>query len=387
MNGERRPDIAIFGSFRATGGTYRRLTNQIHVWHRLGYRVDLVAFRRGVMFYADEMPDSVRFVDLGTRGKLPTLFALWRYLRRVQPEVVLSIMHLGNTVLARCIDLPGVTSRCFLSVPNTYGESGKANSPGRRRRKFRQIRRLYPRAAGVIAVSEGVRDDLERTVGLRGARLHTIYNGSIGHNLAERAREPVSHPWLAAPDRPVFLSAGGLRLQKDFATLLRAFAGVRAERPARLIIVGEGPERANLEVLVNELGLDADVDLPGFVDNPYAWMARADVFVLSSRWEGLVNVVAEALGVGVPVVSTDCPSGPREILGQGRYGRLVPMADPEALAAAMAATLDDGGPVFDRDEAVRPFTAEYAARAYLDAFGLDRHTAAGHCARPGRSPR
>lgn len=371
--GGHRPDIAIFGSFRATGGTYRRLTNQIHVWHRLGYRVDLVAFRRGVMFYADEMPSSVRFVDLRTSGKLPTLFALWRYLRRERPEVVLSIMHLGNTVLARCVNLPGVKSRCFLSVPNTYGESGKASTPSRRRQKFRQIRRLYPRAHGVIAVSAGVRRDLVETVGLREARLHTIYNGSIGHDLAERAREPVDHPWLAEHDLPVFLAAGGLRLQKDFATLLRAFALVRREQPARLIIIGEGPERAHLEELVRELGLGADVAMPGFVHNPYAWMARADVFVLSSRWEGLVNVVAEALGVGVPVVATDCPSGPREILADGRYGRLVPMADPEALARAMATTLADGGPAFERAEAVRPFTAEYAARAYLRAFGLIRH--------------
>lgn len=374
MTGElARPDIAIFGSFRATGGTYRRLTNQIHVWDRLGYRVDLVAFRDGVMFYADEMPASVRFVHLRTHGKLPTLFALWRYLARERPRVVLSIMHLGNIVLARCARLPGVRSRVFLSVPNTYGESGKAASPMRRRQKFRQIRRLYPRADGVIAVSAGVRRDLVETVGLRGARLHTIYNGSIGHDLAARARAAVDHPWLTRHDHPVFLAAGGLRLQKDFATLLQAFARVRAHRRARLIIIGEGPERTNLEALIDELEIADDVDLPGFVTNPYAWMAKADVFVLSSRWEGLVNVVAEALGVGVPVVATDCPSGPREILADGRYGRLVPMADPAALAAAMEATLDDGGPDFDRREAVQPFTADHAARAYLEAFGLDRH--------------
>lgn len=369
----RRPDIAIFGSFRATGGTYRRLTNQIQVWHRLGYQVDIVAFRRGDLFYADEMPSSVRFVDLGTCGKWPTTFALWRYLRQQRPEVAMAIMHLGNMVLARCATLPGVVTRCFLSVPNTYGESGKASTPARRQRKFRQIRRLYPKAHGVIAVSEGVRRDLEETVGLRCVNLTTIYNGSIGEDLAKRAREPADHPWLHERDVPVFLAAGGLRLQKDFATLLRAFRQALKSRPARLIIIGEGPERANLEALIDELGLGCAVDLPGFVNNPYAWMARADVFVLSSRWEGLVNVVAEALGVGIPIVSTDCPSGPREILRDGRYGRLVPVADPASLAAAMVATLDDGGPDFDRAEAVQPFTADYAARAYLKVFGLERH--------------
>lgn len=372
-----RPDIAIFGSFSATGGTYRRLTNQILVWHRLGYRVDLVAFRDGVKFYADEMPAAVRFVELGTHGKLPTLLALWRYLRRERPRAVLSIMHLGNIVLARCARLPGVVSRCYLSVPNTYGESGKKTNAASRRRKFRQIQRLYPRADGVITVSDGVRHDLETNVGLTDATIHTIYNGSIGEDLVARSRAVIDHPWLKNGDRPVFLAAGGLRLQKDFVTLLRAFAVVRESRPARLIIIGEGPERANLEALVAELGLEDDVDMPGFVTNPYAWMARADVFVLSSRWEGLVNVVAEALGVGIPIVSTDCPSGPREILADGRYGRLVPVADPPALAAAMSQTLADGGPDFDREEAVRPFTAEYAARAYLRVLGLDQ---------PGASP-
>lgn len=380
MSPWRRPDIAIFGSFSPTGGTYRRLTNQIRVWHRLGYRVDLVAFRGGVLFYPDEMPDSVRFVDLGTTGKLATALALWRYLRRERPAVAMSIMHLGNTVLARCARWPGVISRCYLSVPNTYGQSAKETTAARRRRKFRQIRRLYPRVSGVIAVSEGVRRDLEETIGLRGVPVHTVYNGSIGEDLAERAREPVDHPWLDRQAPPVFLAAGGLRLQKDFATLLAAFARVRAAQPARLIIIGEGPERANLEALVRQLGIEDDVDLPGFVANPYAWMARSDVFVLSSRWEGLVNVVAEALGVGIPIVATDCPSGPREILADGRYGRLVPVGDTAALAAAMAETLNHGGPEFDREEAVRPFTAEHAARAYLEVFRL---AAPGSSARSG----
>jgi glycosyltransferase involved in cell wall biosynthesis len=157
----------------------------------------------------------------------------------------------------------------------------------------------------------------------------------------------------------VLVAVGRLHEQKDFQTLLRAFALVRARRSARLIILGEGPERPALEAGVAKLGLTEDVDLPGFVPNPYAFMAGASQFVLSSRYEGLPTVLIEAMACGCPVVSTDCPSGPGEILDNGKYGRLVPVGDAAALAEAMEATLD-----------APPPAAELKARA--DLFHIDR---------------
>lgn len=365
------PDIALFGVFRPWGGTYRRLMNQIHVWHREGWRVELVTFRDGEMFYPDEMPEGIACVHLGTRGKLTTAWALWRYLRRRRPRVMLSVNHISNVVLARVARLPETGTRRFLSVPNTFGESEKLGAePRRRAQKFREIRRLYPRSDGVIAVSNGVRDDLIHNVGLKGVPVQRIYSGSVAQPTLERAHEPVEHPWLTEKTAPVVLSAGRLVPQKDYATLLHAFARLRARRPARLIILGRGREQENLEALAEELGIAEDVDFPGFTPNPYAWMARADVFALSSRWEGLVNVVMEALGLGVPVVATDCPSGPREILADGRYGVLTPMKDPEALAEGLDRVLRGEGPSFEREEAVGRFRAETAARAYLAFFGL-----------------
>ncbi|MCH8504966.1 MAG: glycosyltransferase [Ectothiorhodospiraceae bacterium] len=365
------PDIALFGMFRPWGGTYRRLMNQIHVWTRDGWSVELVTFRDGEMFYPDEMPSSVQCVHLGTRGKLATTLALWRYLRRRRPQVILSVNHISNVILAQVGRLPDTGTRRFLSVPNTFGESDKlAAEPQRREQKFKEIRRLYPRSDGVIAVSDGVRDDLLNNVGLRGVTVERIYSGSVAQVTLERAGEPVDHPWLADKTCPVILSAGRLVPQKDYATLLRAFARLRERREARLIIVGKGRDQEELEALSKELGIQDAVDLPGFVDNPYAWMARSDVFALSSRWEGLVNVVMEALGLGVPIVSTDCPSGPREILAGGRYGILVPMKDPDALAEGIDRTLRGEAPQFNREDAVRPFRAETAAQAYLDFFGL-----------------
>ncbi|WP_253475324.1 glycosyltransferase [Natronocella acetinitrilica] len=366
-------DIAIFGMFRPWGGTYRRLMNQIHVWTQQGWRIELVTFRDGEMFYPDEMPDSVRCVHLGTRGKFTTTLALWRYLRREQPRVILSVNHISNVILAQTGFLPDTGVKRFLSVPNTFGESEKlAEEPRRREQKFKEIRRLYPRSDGVIAVSDGVRDDLLNTVGLKGVTVERIYSGSVAQVTLNRAKEPVDHPWLTDKTCPVILSAGRLVPQKDYATLIRAFAKLRQRREARLIIVGKGRDQEQLEALAGELGVAEHMDLPGFVSNPYAWMARADVFALSSRWEGLVNAVMEALGIGTPIVSTDCPSGPREILAGGRYGILVPMRDPDALADGIDQTLRGEVPQFDHKEAVKPFRAETAAQAYLDFFGLDQ---------------
>ncbi|MDF1614758.1 glycosyltransferase [Desulfurivibrio dismutans] len=368
---EQPPDIVLFGIFRSWGGTYRRLMNQIHVWLAMGLQVELVTFRDGEMFYPDEMPASVRLVHLDTSHRLTTILALWRYLRRRQPRVILSVNHISNMILARTGYLPGVITRRYLSVPNTFGQSEKRlDSPRKREQKFREIRAAYPKADGVIAVSDGVRDDLRDNIGLTGVHIERIYSGSVAPGNLARAKESVDHPWLVKKELPVVLSVGRLVPQKDYPMLLRAFALVVKEHPARLLILGKGREQPALERLAVELGISQWVDMPGFAGNPYAYMARADVFALSSRWEGLVNVVMEALGVGTPIVSTDCPSGPREILAGGRYGILVPMQDEQAMAEGILRVLRGEAPRFDYTEAVRPFMAETAARAYLDFFGI-----------------
>ncbi|MEX1081493.1 MAG: glycosyltransferase [Halofilum sp. (in: g-proteobacteria)] len=366
------PDIAIFGDWASAGGVSRRLTNQIRVWDELGYTIELVAFRDGVKFYPDEQPDALRFKHLGTRTKWATLVALWWYLRRSRPTVVLSASHLANIIVAACAFLPGVRARRYLSVPNTVGQAHRKTSQRKLRKKAVQVRLFYPCADGVVAVSEGVKQDLIDVVGLKGVDVQVIYNGTIAPLLFERARELPPHAWFQTHNLPVIVAVGRLSQQKDYSTLIRAFSRVRKVIRARLVIVGEGKDRGALEALVGELHLEADVALPGFAENPYAWIAHADVFTLSSRWEGLVNVVIEALALGVPIVSTDCPSGPREILDGGRYGELVPVGDYEELAAALVRALQDKTPGVDRSEGVKPFFAEYAAREYLRYFQLDR---------------
>jgi glycosyltransferase involved in cell wall biosynthesis len=199
-------------------------------------------------------------------------------------------------------------------------------------------RRLYPRSSAVIAVSNAVADDLS-SCGIPRPQIRVIHNPVPCSLLRRLAAEPLADPWFTPGMPPVILSVGRLSLQKDYPTLLRAFAEVRRLQDCRLLILGEGEERPMLERLVADLGLGNDVRMPGFRENPFPFMARAAMLVLASAWEGLPNVLLQACVLGCPIVSTDCPGGPREILQDGRLGRLVPVGDPNALADAVAHTL------------------------------------------------
>ena len=193
-----------------------------------------------------------------------------------------------------------------------------------------------PRAAGVIGVSQGVSEDIRRAAGLKREKVHTIYNPILTEDFYRKAAAPVDDPWFV-PDRDwlTVVTVGRLTAQKDHDTLLRAIAQVKQERPVRLVVLGQGERRAELEALAQELDIGEIVEFAGFDPNPYRYIAAADVFALSSRWEGFGNVLVEALACGTKVVSTDCPSGPSEVLGKGAYGELVPVGDSGALASGI----------------------------------------------------
>ena len=228
------------------------------------------------------------------------------------------------------------------------------------------IKRFYPWADGIVVVSRGVRDDMAQLTNIPSERITVIYNPSVVKaEVLERAQAPLDHPWFLPGQPPVLLAVGRLQVQKDFPMLIRAFAQVRQTRPVRLLILGEGKQRPMLEELIKKLGLDGDVSLPGFVVNPFAYMSRASIFILSSRWEGLPTVLVEALCCGTPVISTDCPSGPREILQDGQYGQLVPVGDVVALAHAIEATLQGKTPN-PPPESWRPYDLESVLNQYID---------------------
>lgn len=290
----------------------------------------------------------LRPVLLPLRGApvLPYLDGLSRYLRQTRPSALFSAKTHANLLALWARRLAGVPTRIVISERTNLSR----DIAGPKGRKWRWgsllplVHRVYPWADAITTVSNGVADDLATCANLPRDNITTVYNPLLGAELLQKARAPLEHPWFAPGQPPVLLGAGRLVPQKDFATLIRAFARVRARRAARLMILGDGKtpdRRAALLALAEELGVAQDVALPGHQPNPFAYMARASLFVLSSAWEGLPGVLIQALACGCPVVSTDCPSGPAEILEQGRFGRLVAVGDVAALADAIVWTLDN----------------------------------------------
>ena len=359
--------IAIFVPSLGASGAERVAVNLGGALVKAGRRVDLVAAQaKGDLLH--RLPAGVRLVDLESSRVLFSLLALARYLRRERPMGLISFMDHANIVALFARALAGRSTRVVVTVHNTL--SVATATPNNRRSRLLPlfIRAFYPMADEVVAVSQGAADDLVRTAGLRADRVDVIYNPVITPQLLTARNAPPPHPWLEEGQPPVVLGVGRLTPQKDFPTLLRAFALVRRRRPARLIILGEGQDRPELEALVAQLGLGDDVTLPGYHPAVPAFMARAAVFVLSSAWEGLPTVLIEALALTRNIVSTDCPSGPREILKQGRLGRLVPMRDPDALGQAILDSLDHPA-ARASDEVLAPYTEEAAVEHYLRAVG------------------
>jgi glycosyltransferase involved in cell wall biosynthesis len=359
--------IALFVPSLGASGAERVAVNLGRALVQAGRRVDLVvAEAKGNLLH--QLPAGVRLVDLESSRVLYSLPGLVRYLRRERPFGLISFMDHANIVALLARAFASRSTHVVVTVHNTLSvATGKSNN-------FRSkllpllIRAFYPLADQVIAVSQGAADDLVRTAGLPPERVAVIYNPVITPDLLAARNAAPPHPWLEDGQSPVVLGVGRLTPQKDFPTLLRAFALVRRRRRARLIILGEGPDRPELEVLVAQLGLQDDVALPGYQPGVPAFMARAAVFVLSSAWEGLPTVLIEALALTRRIVSTDCPSGPREILQHGRLGRLVPMRDPEALGEAILTCLDRPG-TRASDAALVPYTEQAAVELYLRAVG------------------
>ena len=346
-----------------------------------GHKVDLLLFRP-VIDRPEEVPSALRFIVIKRRfansenpdvshllacRNIKTLYvtvefrltSCWRFLRALNfhpftlpnmgmfeeaqfvanyvdtenPDCIISLLPKGKvaTLLARQLhkEFPPVVS----SVNSDMG--------WRRRREVARYRHLLPSSDHIAAVSDGVRRGITQKIRVSSEKITTIYNPVDSHTLQSLATHMPNHPWLQDGGPRVILAAGRLSDVKDYPTLLRAVSRVVKSFPIRLIILGEGRQRGKLETLVRALKLEDRVSLPGYVENPYAFMSRASLFVLSSKFEGLSNVLIEALACGCPCVSTDCPSGPSEVLDRGKYGPLVPVGDHIALADAMVCVLEN----------------------------------------------
>ena len=359
MNKKR---IAFFLPNLSGGGAERVAVNLLKGMLELNIPLDLVlASAEGP--YLDQVPQEVRTVNLAAGRVIKAILPLSSYLKQARPYALIS--HLGHANVIACIakNIANTKTRLVLVEHNTLSNTKSKLARSRFVGPF--MKYLYPQSDAIVGVSQGVSADLQSQLDLPVGRVATIYNPVIDNELITRSKTSVDHPWFRKGAPPVFLTAGRLSAQKDFTTLIKAFAILRKQVLARLIILGEGECRDELESLIDNLGITNDVSMPGFYDNPYSYMNRATAFVLSSRWEGLPTVLIEAMACGCPVISTDCLSGPSEILESGTYGLLVPIGDTLALSKAMLQVLDFP---LNRDVLVKRgmyFSHERAVSEYL----------------------
>lgn len=364
--------IAILLPDLHAGGAERVCVNLANELARRGFSVDLVLMQaQGALLHQVDV--GVRVVDLRASRVRNSVRPLAAYMARYRPTALLAnmwplpVIALVARTLARC------RTRIIGVAHTTWSRSELFAVPSTRVAIKLSMRLFYPRLDGMVGVSNGVAHDLSRISGLPRERITTIYNPIAGAPPKASPPEVLPKDWAEGGHAKV-LAVGTLKAIKDFPTLLHAFARLRETRDARLLILGEGDERNRLEGLVAALGLGEFVTMPGFALDTRPYYAAADLFVLSSTGEGLPTVMVEALEQGIPVVSTDCPSGPREILEDGKYGTLVPVGDVQALANAMEGALSRK---HDREALKRraqDFHVDKAVNAYLDLFQQNKRT-------------
>ncbi len=364
--------IAFFGFRGGAGGISNVMLNLINTSSSLVRRVDVLLNNPDIP-ELEMLAPEVRVVRLSKRPEGPSaIWSLKNYMERAHPKVILTNRERANRTLALATLFSHHRPKMVFRVGMPITTALKRRGPIKRFLRQKAITWSYGKADLIIANSKKVAEDVSYVTGISPKKIKVLKNPTISPRIYELSMANCPHRWLREPsDLKVILAIGRLARQKDLPTLIRAFSLVlKEEREARLIILGEGKERGHLEGLVEELGLSGKVDLPGFTHNPFSYLARASCFVLSSAWEGSPNVLIEALSLGVPSVATDCPTGPREILGGGKYGPLVRIGAPEEMAKAILDTLRHPPPRERLKEAVAPYHADVATKAYLETIGL-----------------
>ena len=344
------------------GGAERVMLNIVRGLCEKGYSIDLVLVKSEGIFRKN-VPSRVRIIDLDSKRASTSLFGLVKYLDTQKPSIVFpSLPHISVvTLLARLFS----RSRPII-VPiehNTLSQSVLHADTLRGRLLPHFMRITYTHADRIVAVSKGVGNDLIKSLTIDSSTVSVIYNPVITKDLITSSFDTTDHPWLNNSNYPVIIGAGRLTQAKGFDDLVNAFALLRSNRPARLILIGEGPEESNLKQLIESHGLEGDISMPGFVSNPYVYFRRSSIFVLSSLWEGLPTVLIEALACGTRIISTDCPSGPKEILENGQWGALVPVNDIFSLAEKMSNLLDQPKPQTN-SSAWKKFTIGNSTKEY-----------------------
>lgn len=322
--------------------------------------------------YLDDLDNSIGLIVI-SKDRHAMTRELVGLLEQYRPTSLLTAKELGLAVALKAKRQIGSDTMIYLRAITNISARIRHRHLLQRIKgelKVRKLRKLYRQLDGIVAVSHGIAEDVRRISDIPFSQIRVAHNPVVTKQLHQRAELPVDHPWLLQQEIPVILGIGRLTKQKNFELLINAFTLVRANRPAKLIILGDGSRKKKLKKQTEKLGIAGDVDLFGFNPNPYSMLHHASLFVLSSNWEGSPNALTEALAVGCPAISTDCPSGPREILQEGIYGPLVPMDDKKAMARAILEVLDNplSGEVLQT--ATEKFTVENSAREYIQALEL-----------------
>ena len=371
--------LAVVMPNMAAGGSERVVLNLLKEILKKDLKIEIDLVLGAVEgSWINKIPSEVRVIDLKTpigptfKKISRVTFPLCRYLRKEKPDLVLSNYWYYNVFVVLAVALSRINTYLvivehgsFYVIKNIVKGTIPWLIP-------LLMRCLYPQANSIITVSKGLAQELEDDLKLEPGLIATIYNPIIEERLSQIAKESVTHPWFQDGEIPVILGVGRLCNVKDFSTLIRAFALVQKKLTARLVILGDGEDKPRLIDLVRELGLEDNVALLGFVENPYSYMARSSVFVLSSIVEGLGNVLIEAMALGTPVVSTNCPTSSAEILDNGKYGELVPVGDSKAMAEAILRVLS--GDIKSVDSCwLNQFTLESATQKYLNILGVNKY--------------
>lgn len=378
---QQRNQVALFiRTLHDAGGAQRAMVRYATGLALRGIPVDVLTLRPGGPFAA-ELHHDIRIIVIAGGRLSRAVPALASYLRKTRPRVLFSTEP-GCNVIVILAKLLSLTRTRTVIREGLFPSVAMREDPHRSTRiAYRLSRFVYPHADAVVAIATPMADDLAKVAHLRREAVTTIpVNPVVTPRLLEAADVRPDHPWFAEGQPPVVLGVGRLDAQKGFMTLVQAFEIVRTKRACRLMIVGEGPERPALERAIAASMYPEDVALAGFMVEPYAFMGHCGVFVLSSRFEGLPNALIEAIACGAPVVSTDCKSGPSDILDHGRYGSLVPVGDIAAMATAIDAVLTHP-PLRERQRARgMDFTIEKSLARYLPVLLPDQFPAAGQAA-------
>ena len=354
------------------GGAERMTLNLLKGLNRKELQLKIILGEK-VGPFIDKIPMDVSIINLKVHHMRDAFLKLVRHLHQERPDILFSVMGHTNVIALLAKRVANVSTKILVSVHSTPSKVKKNRLDIRARLVPYFERWLYPKADKVIAVSQGVKNDISEYLGINKEKIAMIYNPIIDEEIFELAQEPVNHPWFHNSKIPIILAVGALKKQKNYPLLFKAFKLICRKLPLRLVILGEGGERENLENLSQELKIADKIDLQGFQRNPYKFIAKASVFALSSSLEGLPTVLVEAMACGVPVVSTNCPSGPREIITEPGYnGLLVQTGNPKALAEAIFQVLDNKDLAMRLSkgglERVKYFDAKKITKEYEELF-------------------